>query len=296
MMAIKLGSTMRVLRPYPHIFAFYDGRVDGQRIHSDQPNWLDDGAFTLGVCSYAVVDQTEALVFDTHVSLAHARAVRSTLEAEGVSDIRVVLSHHHDDHIAGNEIFADCEIFAGRATAELLETRREEIETGDPPINPLVMPNTVFDGVLALTVGSIAMEIHPFDIHSRDGHVGWLPQHGLLLAGDTLEDPITYVAEPDRLSTHLADLARLNEWPIKKILPNHGAPDVIEAGGFDSSLIAATRMYVETLLRCAGEPELAALDLKDFAAVQFADGSIHYYPSYEETHRRNIGAVTEQRS
>jgi glyoxylase-like metal-dependent hydrolase (beta-lactamase superfamily II) len=287
---------MRVLRPYPHILGFYDGRLDGQRIHSDQPNWLDDGAFTLGVCSYAILDGPEALVFDTHISLAHARAIRTTLEAEGARNIRVILSHHHDDHIAGTEIFADCEIFAGRTTAELLEARREEIETGDPPIKPLVMPNSVFDGVLTLTVGSRAVEIHPFDIHSRDGHVGWLPRQRILLAGDTLEDPVTYVAEPDRLETHLEDLDRLSGWPIDKILPNHGAPEVIEAGGFDSRLIAATQAYVAALLRCADEPELAALDLKQFAAAQFADGSIHYYPSYEETHRRNIRAVTERRS
>ncbi len=296
-MPSELGKTMRVLRPCPHILGFYDGRQDGgQRIHSDRPNWLDDGAFTLGVCSYAILDGAEALVFDTHISLAHARAIRSTLEAEGARNIRVVLSHHHDDHIAGTEVFTDCEIFAGRATAELLEARREEIETGDPAINPLVMPTSVFDGVLELTVGSVDFEIHPFDIHSRDGHVGWLPRERILLAGDTLEDPVTYVDEPDRLEIHLEDLDRLAGWPIEKILPNHGEPGVIEAGGFEPSLIAATKDYVSALLRCADDPGLAALDLKQFAAAQFAGGAIHYYPSYEEVHSRNVEAVLELRS
>ena len=85
----RLGATLRVLRPAPHILAFYDGRIEGRRLHSAEPNWLDDGAYSLGVCSYAVVYGAEALVYDTHISLAHARTIRAALAAEGVRTIRV---------------------------------------------------------------------------------------------------------------------------------------------------------------------------------------------------------------
>src|SRR6185369_8105977 len=71
-----LGSTMRILRPYPNVLAFYDGRIPGVRAYSQERNWLDDGAFELGVATYAIVDGDEALVYDTHISLAHARIVR----------------------------------------------------------------------------------------------------------------------------------------------------------------------------------------------------------------------------
>ncbi|TGT30061.1 MBL fold metallo-hydrolase, partial [Mesorhizobium sp. M4B.F.Ca.ET.169.01.1.1] len=107
-----------------------DGRVDGVRIRSDEPNWLDDGAYTLGICTYAIVDGSQALVYDTHISLAHARFIRRTLEEMGVTSIRVVLSHWHDDHIAGNEVFQDCEIIANSLTASALERGRAEIEGG----------------------------------------------------------------------------------------------------------------------------------------------------------------------
>lgn len=287
----RLGATMRVLRPAPHLIGFYDGRVEGARLHSDRPNWLDDGAYSLGVCSYAVVDGGEALVYDTQISLAHARRIRAVLAAEGVRRVRVALSHHHKDHIAGNEVFADCAIMANAATAAAMEAMAGAARRADPPIDPLVMPSEVFDEDIALTVGRIAVELRSYDIHSHDGLVLWLPETGELLAGDTLEDPITYVDEPDRLGEHLRELDRLARLPVARILPNHGAPEVIAAGGYGPGLIAATRAYVEGLLRCRSEPALAVPGLRAFVAASLATGAIRYCPAYEEVHRRNVAAV-----
>lgn len=140
-----LGSTLRVLRPAPGILAFYDGRIEGARAWSAGPNWLDDGAYVLGVCTYAVVSGTDALVYDTHISPAHARIVRKTLDQQGVTGIRVVLSHWHRDHVAGNEVFADCEIIAHALTLKALRDNRETMEAGDPPIRPLVMPTATYE-------------------------------------------------------------------------------------------------------------------------------------------------------
>lgn len=286
-----LGSTMRLLRPAPHVIGFYDGRVDGARAWSDEPNWLDDGAYALGVCSYAVVDGSEALVYDTHISLPHARLVRARLQEMGVTSIRVVLSHWHDDHVAGNEVFADCEIIANSLTAAALAENRAAIESAEPPIRPLVMPNRIFDGALSLTVGSVPVELRHADIHSRDGTVLLLPGAGLLLAGDTLEDPVTYVAEPARLEAHLRDLQRLATWTFDRILPNHGAEAVIEVGGYDRRLIDAMRAYVEKLLACRARPGLAELSLADFIADDIASGAVRYFEPYEAVHRRNVAAV-----
>ncbi|MGB7684851.1 MAG: MBL fold metallo-hydrolase [Solirubrobacterales bacterium] len=107
----------RVLRPAEGILAFYDGRVPGYR-HAPQRNWVDEGAIALGIASYAIVDGHEAVVYDTHVSVEHGRLVREALEAEGVSEITVVLSHWHLDHVAGTEAFADCEVISTARTAE----------------------------------------------------------------------------------------------------------------------------------------------------------------------------------
>ena len=68
---------MRTLRPTPEIYAFYDGRVEGYSF-GDAPNWVDEGALSLGIASHAIVDGDEALIYDTHID--HARHVRRTLE------------------------------------------------------------------------------------------------------------------------------------------------------------------------------------------------------------------------
>jgi len=282
-------QTLRVLEPYPGLFAYYDGRIAGKRLYSEEQNWVDDGAYSLGIASYAIVSGSEALVYDTHISVSHARFIRSHLGACGVTSIRVVLSHWHDDHIAGNDVFADCEIIALRQTAEALSKHRTEIETGTPPISPLIMPNRLFEGQLDLVVGATNIELHHFNIHSADGNVLWLPESGVLLAGDTLEDTVTYIAEPAHIATHIRELERLQTWPIQHILPNHGDERKIATGGYEPSLIAANKSYLERLTAAPGN--LLSVSLKEFVAAEISSGSIIYFEPYEEIHRRNLGLL-----
>ena len=283
-------STLRVLQPYPGIFAYYDGRIPGKRLYADKPNWLDDGAYTLGVASYAIVDAAEALVYDTHISLAHARFIRDHLEDLGVKKITVVLSHWHADHVAGNEVFKDCEIIALTLTARALAENRQRLETRDPPIRPLVLPNRLFDTTMTLNIGSRTVELHHFEIHSVDGNILWLPDEQLLFAGDTLEDPVSYLAEAHRLSVHVGELERMRTWPIRRILPNHGAAERIAAGGYPPELIHANRRYLENLMSYAASgPE--ASSLKSFIAADLAAGAIDNFEAYEAVHRRNIVAM-----
>jgi glyoxylase-like metal-dependent hydrolase (beta-lactamase superfamily II) len=286
-----MTETLSILEPYPGIFAYYDGRVEGRRLHDDGPNWLDDGAYSLGVASYAIVDGGEALVYDTHISLAHATAIRAHLTGLGVRNIRVVLSHWHKDHIAGNAVFADCEIIALSLTAQKLEENRDRIEAANPPIAPLVMPTRLFDKKLELTVGGRRVELLHFAIHSADGNVVWLPDEKLLLAGDTLEDTATYVSEAAEIAIHIGELARMRTLPIGKILPSHGDRARIAEGGHSPALIGANRTYLERLSGAIAQGDTVTPSLKDFAAEEIASGAILYFAPYEEVHQRNIATV-----
>jgi glyoxylase-like metal-dependent hydrolase (beta-lactamase superfamily II) len=285
---------MRVLRPRDGVFAFYDGRVDGYRL-DELPNWVDEGALSLGIASYAIVSGAEALVYDTHISIEHAQRIRSVLEAEGVRRFTVVLSHWHLDHIAGNAVFEDSEIIASERTSELLARFKPAIERGEhegpPPIDPLVLPTSVFSDRRPLSIGSVRLELIHTDIHSDDATLVWLPERRLLLCGDTMEDTVTYVDEPGELDTHLANLRRLRRLAPERLLPNHGDPQVIAGGGYSSDLIDATVGYIERLERCRAEPELRALGLRGFIAESLDVGSLHYFAPYEAVHRHNVELV-----
>ncbi len=288
-----MTSALRVFEPRPGVFAYYDGRIEGRRLHDAGPNWLDDGAYGLGVASYAIFDAGDALVYDTHISLAHAQAVRRHLERLGAQSIRVVLSHWHNDHVAGNAIFADCEIIALKLTADALHANREQLATRVPPITPLVMPNRLFETRLDLQVGNRRVELHHFDIHSADGNVLWLPDERILLAGDTLEDTVTYISEAEYTGKHIRELGRLATWPIDRILPNHGDPDRIATGGYEARFIDANRRYLEQLMNAVKQNRAGMAPLKDFIAEDLASGAVSYFEPYEAVHRKNIAALSE---
>jgi cyclase len=289
---------MRIFRPAEGIFAFYDGRIDGYRF-AEGPNWVDDGALSLGICSYAVVDDGEALVYDTHVSVEHALFIRRALEDRGVRDFTVVLSHWHLDHVAGTGAFPGAEVISSRRTAELLARNQAAIEDGShegpPGIDPLILPTRVFSGREHLEIGRLRIELIQADIHSDDATVIWLPQRRLLLCGDTMEDTITYVDQPEALETHLSELDRLWRLAPDRILPNHGDPDVIAAGGYSRDLIRATQHYVRVLERCRNEPQLRSARLRELIAKPLDAGWIHYFAPYETVHRENLESVLAAR-
>jgi cyclase len=284
----------RVLRPADGVYAFYDGRIEGYRF-ADAPNWVDDGALSLGIASYALVTGREAIIYDTHVSVDHARHIRDTLEGEGVERFTVVLSHWHLDHIAGTAAFDDCEVIASERTAELLDRFGPAIEAGThegpPPIDPLIMPTRTFADRLRLTLGDVRLDLIHVNIHSDDATVIWLPEQRLLLCGDTMEDPITYVDEPEAFGAHLAGLTRLRDLEPRRILPSHGGPDVIAAGGYPIGLIDATEDYIRALERSATDPGLRAASLRELIAASLEVGSVHYFAPYEAVHRANLEAV-----
>lgn len=280
-------QALRMFRPAPNILAFYVGRPEAPY---PAQNWQQMG-IALGTCSYAIVSGGEALVYDTHISPAIGHSIRKAVEAEGAQRIRVVLSHHHTDHVAGTEAFRDCPILANAATANAMVRVRAELEAGDPPVTPLIMPTETFECDLDLDVGGVQVALRSFQIHSHDGLVLWLPNSKTLLAGDTLEDPVTFVCEAEELPAHLTELDRLAALPVQRILPNHGDPARIASGGYAASLIGATQSYIRWLLAYPDDPARQSRDLKTCLAGDIAAGALIYHPAYEQVHRRNIQAV-----
>ncbi len=292
-------SHCRVLEPHANVLAFYGGRVDGHKF-ADVPNWVDDGALSLGIASHAIINGPEALVYDTHLSVAHGHLIRETLAKRGVTKFTVVLSHWHLDHVAGTEAFADCSIIANRRTSNHLRQHKKAIEAGThhgpPAINPLVLPDRLFEGHLTLQLADLEVQLIEANIHSDDATVIWLPSRGILLAGDTLEDTVTYVCEPQDFDIHLKELDRLWNLGPAFILPNHGDPEIIATGGYDKAFIRANQQYIRTLKRCVAEPELRQKALQELIAGPLERGWINYFAPYEAVHRGNLALVLKRLS
>jgi cyclase len=283
---------LRILQPHPGIFAYYDGRIAGYR-YDARPNWVDDGALEVGVASFAIVRGDAAIVYDTGNTLAHGAAIKAHLDGLGVRYIRVVYSHWHKDHVAGTESFGDVPVIANVRTVRHLAEHREAIEAGTkwPPINPLILPTQTFTGQTTLMLGDLRIELMELNIHSDDATVIWLPDQRILLAGDTLEDPITYVSDPDHFAAHLVDLVRLANLNPAHILPCHGDADVIASGGYGAGLIAATQTYVGFLHSLRDHPERRDTPLFDVIGADLAEGHLQWFEAYAEVHRMNVNAA-----
>jgi glyoxylase-like metal-dependent hydrolase (beta-lactamase superfamily II) len=282
------ADTLRIFNPHPNIYAYYDGRT-GQRYHSHDPNWLDDGAFTLGVASYSIISQDEALIFDAHITLHHAAAVLAHVHSLGATKIRLVYSHAHSDHIAGAQAYK-APIISSQETASRLAKNREKLREVSPPVD-VALPERTFSGHLDLRVGDIDIRLHSFNIHTSDSIILWVPSLGVLLAGDTLEDTATFIAEPANLAIHQAELARMADtFPIRSILPAHGDPDRIANGGYDVSFIDATVRYLAAVTH-GDEPAAWDKSLRDVVAEDVEKGSLVYYEQYEVVHRANVAAI-----
>jgi cyclase len=279
---------MRMFNPAPGLFAFYDGRVPGYQ-YWPEPSWIDEGAMSLGIASFALVHGDEAVIYDTHVSIEHARFIRNALEEIGVRKFRVVLSHWHLDHVAGTEVFVDSTVIANTKTAAHLAERRQLIEAGElsgpPGIKPLLMPTEIFSGARAVEWSGERIELIEFNIHSDDGTVLWLPERCILLAGDTVEDTVTYVDEPENFAIHLTELARLAKLGATAIYPNHGTPEKIGGQGYGPDLITATHSYINALVHGQAESDLPLADL--LPKLEGA-AELKYFEPYEAVHRENV--------
>ena len=116
-------------------------------------------------------------------------------------------------------------------------------EWGPPAITPLVVPNIGITADASYFVGDVEVQLRPVNIHSEDGLVIYLPADRLLLAGDTLEDTLTFIVEPEQIPTQYRNLQAMKQWRVDRIFPNHGNPDVIANGGYRKTLIDATQDY-----------------------------------------------------
>lgn len=298
-MAQDATHAVRAMPINDHLVAFYQGRPDEASVKPGPRQWPDLGAIFVGVATYAVHDGDTALVYDTFTDTASAQWVRDWLTKAGVRRFILVTSHWHLDHIGGNAVYADSMRFATEATRQKLEAKRAAIEAGTeegpPRINPLVTPNIGIapGNTVTLMIGKVRADLHPVAIHSADGLVIELPGDKLLLAGDTLEDTATFVAEPESLPQQYKALGDMRGWGFAKILPNHGNPAVIAAGGYGLGFLDATRAYIRALVEHSHDADFQQQPLASFVSDAVKRGDVSLWWPYRDAHANNLAVVAK---
>jgi glyoxylase-like metal-dependent hydrolase (beta-lactamase superfamily II) len=288
---------MRVFQINDYLLSFYDGRPVEPSRHPQVETWADEGALNVGVATYVIHRGDAALVYDTYPTTQEAQWVRDYLQKAGINRFTVANSHWHLDHVGGNAVWADVDRISTQRAIQLLTVKKVAIEAGTewgpPAVKPLVIPNIGITAETNYYVGDIRVELRPVHIHSEDGLVIYLPRDRILLAGDTLEDTVTFVSEPEHLAESYKNLQKLKYWNIDRIFPNHGNPDVISQGGYGATLIDATTDYLRKLILRSHDADYLNGTLEDYVGDSVKKGWVSIWWAYREAHATNLKRVSK---
>ncbi len=201
------------------------------------------GLFALsGTRSFILGRRRVALVDPGPHEAGHMEALARMVE--DAEEGTILLTHRHPDHAAGAPALSarlGFPVRSGRPAGAL--AHGDVITTDEGDLQVIATPG-----------------------HSRDHVAYFLPDHGLLLAGDLIlgEGSTTWVGEyPGCVADYLASLDRVAELPLHRILSAHGPP-------LDDPDEAIQRYRTHRLGRIAQvrralerEPELSVEELVD---------------------------------
>lgn len=243
--------------------------------------------------SVLIVLEDRNLVVDTLASPGQMRPVFNWLQQEGRDRLAtwVINTHHHWDHVWGNQAFAGCPILAHalcrqRMDREGRETlRRFQAEKEGYGEVRLTLPNLVFSERMTLHTGGCTVELRHFPSHSDDEILIYLPEEETLLAGDALEVPFPMLEWEGGSEPYLKGLTELRTLSVRTVIPSHGPVSGPE-------LIERNYRYVErvwqaasdAVRRGAGPEELKGIAQETLAELGFAN----VRQEDRDTHLRNL--------
>lgn len=151
------------------------------------------------------------------------------------NDVRLVVNTHvHCDHVGGNRRLQErsgCAVALhplGRRHVEEANGRATWTGYFDLDADSFRPTFDLEDGA-TVTLGRHRFKVLHTPGHSADSLVLHQPEHGILVAGDTLWEGDVglvnpFVEGPDALEAHLASLDRIEGLDVRWVLPGHGRP------------------------------------------------------------------------
>nr|WP_298174231.1 quinoprotein relay system zinc metallohydrolase 1 [uncultured Pseudomonas sp.] len=245
-----------------------------------------------------IVTEQGVLVIDSGPSKRYGEALRQAIAR--VTDkpvLQLLLTHHHPDHVLGNQAFADVPIAALAGTTALLEEQGEAMaENMYRLVGDWMRGTEVLLPTQGLEAGALRIGGRQLRLLALRGHTGadlaiLDESSGVLFAGDLVfyQRALTTPGTPG-LDVWLGDLERLQALPWKLIVPGHG-PLAENAAPF--AQMRDYLMWLDQLMRSGAERgaemnELIRAPIPErFAAVSLSRYELirsvsHLYPRYEQ--------------
>ncbi|MCB9898244.1 MAG: MBL fold metallo-hydrolase [Planctomycetes bacterium] len=290
----------------------------------------------LGLANHAntvfVVNEDDVVVVDTQFTLERTRAVLAAIRDVTSKPVGVVVTTHwHDDHVFGNQVYAEAfpgvEFVMQEQTRDDLATlgadnRAQQVAGGEAALSgfrdalasgraldgspladderaayastlavageyladmPAFAPPAAtrsFDDELVLTRGARTIRLlHLGPGVTRGDTVVWLPDDGVLVAGDLVDDPIPFAYRCD-VAGWIAALETIDALHPKLIVPGHGSvqhddAQVVRLRTLLASLRTQTRAALargETL-----DEAVASVDTDAFRDAFTGDGEMRRF-------------------
>lgn len=201
-------------------------------IQPDGSWWINNTGFVVGDDGVCAIDASS--------TERRTRAFREAIAAVTPLPVdTLVNTHHHGDHTNGNCLFSGATIVGHvNCRANMADQRIggldgvfEHVEWGDLTVTP---PELTVEDRLDLTLGERRVELRyaGSPAHTTGDMVAWLPDEGVLFAGDLLFNGGTPFVLMGSVSGSLEALQLLRRLGAATVVPGHGAvggPDQIDA-------------------------------------------------------------------
>lgn len=251
-----------------------------------------------------IVTAEGVLVIDSGPSRRYGEAMRQAIAA--VTDkplLKVMLTHHHPDHVLGNQAFSDVPIAALPGTTTLLAEQGDAMaENMYRLVGDWMRGTEVLLPTETLEPGMLEVGGRTLQLLALSGHTGadlaiLDVQSGVLFAGDLVfyQRALTTPGTPS-LATWLADLDQLQQLPWKQIVPGHG-PLATDAAPFvqmrdylgwlDGVMRSGAEQGAEMneLIRTAIPERFAGISLSRYELIRSVS---HLYPRYEQAAMQRV--------
>ncbi|MDB6442729.1 MULTISPECIES: quinoprotein relay system zinc metallohydrolase 1 [Pseudomonas] len=253
-----------------------------------------------------IVTDAGVVVIDTGPSRRYGEAFRRAIAATTDKPvIRVLLTHHHPDHVLGNQAFTDVPIAALAGTGELLRQQGDAMaENMYRLVGDWMRGTEVVLPTQVLEPGRLVVGDHSLRLLQLAGHTGadlaiLDETTGVLFAGDLVfyERALTTPNSPG-LEVWLKDLDTLQALPWKLLVPGHGpvAGDLRPfaqmrdyLGWLDQLMRdgAARGDDMAEMIRSPIPERFAGISLTRYELIRSVS---HLYPRYERAGMKRVDA------